>query len=60
MTHFGLEYSGADPVSGSSTPLNRNKFDALASARFHRLRFSMTGDFEIVGIAPDLVADGEE
>lgn len=59
-TNFTKAFSGDAAATGSTSSLNGNKFDVLASARYHSLRLSMTGDFEIVGIKPDLVLDGDE
>lgn len=47
-------------TTGATSVRNGNKFDVLASARFHRFKMDTTGDFEIVGLMPDLLPDGEE
>jgi hypothetical protein len=47
-------------TTGSTNSRNGNKFDVLASARYHRFRMDTTGDFEIVGAAVDMEPDGEE
>lgn len=60
LTNYTKMYSGDTATTGSSIAINSNKFDVLASARYHSFRLATTGDFEIVGIQPDLAPDGEE
>ncbi len=45
-------------ISGTST-LADGKFDHRQSGRFHRIAYTMTGPFEVVGVQPDLVPQGQ-
>lgn len=60
LTNYTKMFSGDVATTGSTSAINGNKFDVLAAARYHSFRLAMTGDFEIVGINPELAPDGEE
>lgn len=60
LTNYTKMESDGTLTTGGTASRNGNKFDVLASARYHRLKLDTTGDFEIVGATPDLVPDGEE
>lgn len=60
LSHLTKAYQGASPVAASTVSINGNKFDTLASGRFHRVSLSTTGNFEIVGFEPKLSPDGTE
>lgn len=45
-------------VGGTSTTLGDGKFDHRQSARFHRIAYTMTGPFEVMGVQPDLKPTG--
>lgn len=60
LTNYTRMVQGDPFVTGSTIARNNNKFDVLATARFHRLKLETTGDFEIVGAQLDLAEDGEE
>lgn len=51
--------SGDDFAVGASGSIADGKFDVLQSARWHRARFTFTGDVRIVGIDADYVAAGK-
>lgn len=52
-------YEGDAATYRTQSAINGNKYDLLASGRYHRLKFDFTGDFEIVGFDPVLVPDGD-
>lgn len=60
MTHSTRDSSGGALSERSTSTLDGNRFEPLASGRWHRLRMDFTGDFEIVGIAPQLSPDGDQ
>lgn len=60
LTHSTRDVSGGRLDVRSTSTLNGNRFDPLASGRWHRLRMDCAGDFEIIGMAPNLVPDGEQ
>lgn len=49
-----------DLTTGQVATMSKGRFDVFHSARWHRGRFDMTGDFEIVGFTPQATEDGEE
>lgn len=59
LTHSTRDWSGGDLDQRSVCTLDGNRFEPLASGRWHRLRVDMTGDCEIVGLTPALVPDGD-
>jgi hypothetical protein len=60
MTHSTRDVSGGALDQRSTCTLDGNRFEPLASGRWHRLRIDCTGDFEIVGLTPALVPDGDQ
>jgi hypothetical protein len=60
MTHYTKPCLDGEIAIAGTSSLDCNKYDALSSGRYHRLKFDMEGDFEIVGFNPDLVEDGEQ
>jgi hypothetical protein len=60
LTTYSKEYQGDSLEVRETSSLDGNKFDALSSGRLHRMKFDLTGDYEMVGYTPDVVADGEE
>lgn len=59
MTNYAKAYEGDVKTQCDTNSINGNKFDPLASGRFHSLKFDMIGDYEMVGFDPKLVPDGE-
>ena len=59
LTHSTREIAGGQLEERSTVPLDRSRFDPLASGRWHRIRIDTTGDFEILGTTPTLVPDGD-
>jgi hypothetical protein len=59
MTHSTRDSSGGDLEERGACTMDGNRFDPLASGRWHRLRIDCAGDFEIVGLTPTLIPDGE-
>jgi hypothetical protein len=45
-------------LCGGVVPQTYNKFDRLHSARWHKLKFAMTGDHELAGVAADVQPQG--
>lgn len=60
MTHYTRNYVGDTLEDRGTSSLNENRYDTLASGRQHRFQFALSGDYEIVGLAPSVVADGVE
>jgi hypothetical protein len=60
LTNYTKMESDAALVTGNTSARNGNKFDVLASARWHRFKLETTGDFEIIGATVDMSEDGEE
>lgn len=60
MTDYTKTYSGDSSEVRGTTSINGNKFNTSSSGRLHRLKFELTGDYEIVGFDPKLMPDGEE
>lgn len=59
MTQFTRDFEGDSLADRGSSALFGEKYDAGASGRFHRLKITLAGDFEIVGVAPELIPDGQ-
>ena len=59
MTHSTRDWSGGPLEERSTCTLDGSRFEPLASGRWHRLQMEYTGDFEIVGLQPQLVPDGD-
>jgi len=53
--HSGV---GTPLETGVSSTIADSRFDVLRSARYHRAQMNFTGDVEIIGFDPELVADG--
>jgi hypothetical protein len=60
LTHFTRDMAGGAFEQRSVEPINGSRYDPLASGRWHRLRIDCTGDFEIVGLQPSLIPDGDQ
>ena len=59
MCYFACnEHGSAFSACGGSIAQSSNKFDALHSARWHKLKFTTTGDCEFSGVAVDLQPQG--
>lgn len=60
MTNF-YRSPGNTLVSDVTTAMSsQNSFDAMRDAKWHRLMFSFTGDWEASGLAPEFVESGLE
>ncbi len=60
MTNYYRNNLSDALTTGQTVTMSNGRFDVLRSARWHRARFDMTGDFEIVGFDPQANQDGEE
>lgn len=60
LDHLVHDTLDAVPAQVESSALNSGKFDALWSARWHRLRVTTTGDMEIMALAAQFQEDGSE
>lgn len=60
LTHYTRDVLSAQLVSRGSVELSDGRFDVLASARWHRGKFDMTGNHEITGFTPMSAQDAEE
>ena len=58
MTNYYKDDSGDNLAPGVVTTMVEQRFDVLQSSRWHRFQVDSTGNFEITGITPDVVADG--
>jgi hypothetical protein len=58
MTHSYASNPGGTYTTGSTSSVDDGKFDALKSARWHRLRWDFTGDVEVSGYTVDVVPQG--
>lgn len=59
ITYYSKAFEGDLAMSRGTSTINGNQFDVLSSARYHSLKFDMTGEYEISGITPILQQDGE-
>lgn len=59
MTHFYKNTSGGSLTTGDTVTLTDGKFDFIWSARWHRLQFAFTGDWEMSGFKPEWVKGGD-
>ena len=57
---YTSETDGVSLTNQASSTMTNKRFDLLASARFHQLRYSFVGPCEIQGHTVKLVQDGEE
>lgn len=60
FTHYTLDFDGDTPTFRGTSILNGARYDAGSSGRYHRAKLTMAGDFEIIGLTPDLIPDGQE
>lgn len=58
-TYYRNESGEADTIDKTVT-MSNGKFDFLRSARWHKLKFTFTGDCEISGFAADIRPSGSE
>lgn len=57
---FGKRDAGDDPSPRNVFTVVDGRADVLQSARWHRLRFDFTGDYEVVGMKFNLIPEGVE
>lgn len=60
LTNYTKDDLGDTLDVGITSAINGNKYNVLASARYHRLKFAMNGNFEIIGYTPEATPDGTE
>lgn len=60
MTNYSRDILSSALVQRGSVALANGRFDVLSSARYHRARFDMTGDYEITGFEAYSQKDGEK
>ena len=60
MTNYYRNNLGDTLTSGTTSNYSNGKFDLLRSARFHRIKLTMNGNFEIAEFTPYLVKEGME
>jgi hypothetical protein len=58
MVNYYKDDSGDNLTTDVTTTLVQQRFDVLRSARWHRFAFNTAGPFEVVGLQPDVTADG--
>lgn len=59
VTEFWREALGTELNQADTEQLGKSKFPIRQSAAFHRWQFDFNGEYEIIGIEPHLVQDGE-
>jgi hypothetical protein len=60
QTNYYKMNSGDSLTVDQLSQMNNGKFDLMRDARWHRLSYTYTGDWEQSGLVPDLVASGLE
>lgn len=60
QTNYYKMNSGDDLTTDQMVSMTNGKFDLMRDARWHRLAYNYTGDWEQSGLVPDLVASGLE
>ena len=60
MTNYYKMSSGDSLTADQTVSINNGKFDFLREARWHRLQFAYTGDWEQSGLAPEWERGGDE
>lgn len=60
MVNYYRNETGRALTLGASATMVNGKFDVLRSARWHRLKYTFVGDFEIAGDEVTLIKDGLE
>ena len=60
LTHYTRDVLSGMLVQRSYVALSNGRFDVLAAGRWHRGKFDMVGNHEIVGFTPFSEPDGEE
>ena len=60
MVHYFKSDSGDDLTLGETVPATKDRFDLLHEARWHRVRFDFTGDWEASGHRMGLQKSGHE
>lgn len=60
MVNYYQNEHGDTWTAGATTTESNGRFDVLRSARWHKMKFSFTGDIETSGINLDLIAEGDE
>lgn len=60
MVNYYRNETGSALTQGDTATMTSGKFDVLRSARWHRLKYTFVGDFEISGHEVTLAKDGTE
>lgn len=60
MINYYRDNTGTTLTMGATATMNNGKFDVLRSARWHRVKYTFVGDFEIIGDEVTLIKDGLE
>jgi hypothetical protein len=60
MINYYLHDIGDSDTTGETTTLNGSKFDVMRSARWHKFKFNMDGDYGVSAIRPTYSGDGSE
>jgi hypothetical protein len=60
LTNHYKNTSGAEVTADQTTPLANGKFDFIRDARWHRLEFAFSGDWEMTGFVPEWELGGYE
>lgn len=60
LTNYYKQRSGDSLTADGTTDLSSGKFDFIREARWHRLQFAFTGDWEMPGFVPEWEDSGSE
>lgn len=60
LQNFWIHELGQTDTAGSTYTLNGSKFDFLRSARWHKLKVTLNGDYKLTGMNFTFEADGTE
>ena len=60
MVNYYRVNLGDSLITDQTTVQSSSRFDVLRSARWHRMRFDFSGDWEATGFTPDVREDGLE
>ena len=60
LTNFYKMRTGDALTTDATTSISSGAFDFIREARWHRLQFNMTGDWEMAGFSPEFEGGGSE
>jgi hypothetical protein len=60
QTNYYKQTSGDDLTTDATVNISSGRFDFMREARWHRLQWTFTGDWEMSGFAPEWEVGGDE